>query len=48
MLKASVGPTHEGKMENSMNGGTDFRKLKQYLGRPRIHNNEEVEMTIRE
>jgi hypothetical protein len=48
MLKASVGPTHEGKMENSMSGGTYFRKPKKYLGRPRIHSNEEVEITVRE
>jgi hypothetical protein len=33
---------------NSMSGGNDFRKSKQYLGRLRIHNNEEVKMTFRE
>jgi hypothetical protein len=48
MLKGSVGSTHEGKMEKSMSGGNDFGKQKQYLGRPRIHNNEEVEITVRE
>jgi hypothetical protein len=48
MLKASVGPVREGKLENSMDGGNDFRKPKQYLGSPRIHNNEEVEITVRE
>jgi len=30
MLKATVGPAHEGKMEKNMSGGNDFRKPKQY------------------
>jgi hypothetical protein len=33
---------------NSMSGGNDFRKPKQYLGRLRIHNNEEVKVRVRE